>query len=240
MSYCEAKEEASGMIDKCTFTGIDTKTDLDAVIALSRRHKALEFGVLFSRTPEDKDARYPTRAEIEVIISKLEGVVPVALHICGRAVGEFVAGVADIRELASRFDRVQLNFSLPASPFGVAELDGAIRAFGRPVITQHFPSNAVLAEAVTAPTHHVLHDTSGGRGIATDSFPPPFPNKYTGFAGGIGPENIADKIADVLAVSGGATVWIDMESRIRTDGYLDLEKCEAAALAFEKALMQPA
>jgi phosphoribosylanthranilate isomerase len=75
----------------------------------------------------------------------------------------------------------------------------------------------------------VLFDTSGGRGVEAEAYVAPFAGKRTGYAGGMGPENVGESARKVVAVSGSAPVWIDMENRIRTDGYLDLSKCETVA-----------
>jgi phosphoribosylanthranilate isomerase len=53
----------------------------------------------------------------------------------------------------------------------------------------------------------------------------------TGYAGGLGPDGIEDSIDAIQAVTGSAPVWIDMESRVRTEGYLDLKKCRVVASA---------
>jgi phosphoribosylanthranilate isomerase len=218
------------MIDICTFTGIDVRTDIEEAAALSARYPFIEFGVLLSRTPEDKDARYPAYGEIERIVSSLAGRARLAIHVCGRAVNEFVNGAEDIEALVrAGVGRVQLNFSLARCPFGMEELDAAISRTAAMVITQHFPANYPLALALTSANHQVLFDTSGGRGVEAVSYDPPFAGKYTGYAGGMGPENVAECASRVVAVSKGQRVWIDMENRIRTDGYLDLGKCAEVA-----------
>ena len=218
------------MIDLCTFTGLDNRTDLSRVAALSAEFPYLEFGVLLSRTPEDKDARYPEFRKIENIVKTLSGRARLALHVCGRAVGEFVEGASDIDDLVSAgIGRVQLNFSLPKVAFSPEELDAAINRTSAKVITQHFPSNSTLVTTLTSADHQVLYDLSGGRGIAATDYAPPFSGKYTGYAGGLGPENALETASAIAAVSGSTPVWIDMESRIRTAGYLDLDKCETVA-----------
>lgn len=218
------------MIDLCTLTGIDSKTDLSRVADLSAEFPFLEFGVLLSRSLGDKDSRYLDFQSIERIVHTLSGKTKLALHVCGRAVKEYVAGAADIDGLVNAgVGRVQLNFSLPQMPFSMADLDGAISASPVPVITQHFPPNEGLAEGIKSENHHVLFDLSGGRGIAASTYLEPFKGKYTGYAGGLGPDNLAASMRSVLAVSKFQSVWIDMENRIRTDGYLDLVKCEKVA-----------
>ncbi|MCV9964698.1 hypothetical protein OIU34_22670 [Pararhizobium sp. BT-229] len=233
------------MINLCTFTGVDSRTDLGRVAELSAAYPFLEFGVLLSRTPEDKDPRYPVFSEIERIVEILAGKSKLALHVCGRAVGEFVrepeAGTAfagrDIEALIEAgIGRVQLNFNFERAGLSLGELDAAIRRTQAHVITQHFPSNNAVTCGITAPNHHVLYDASGGRGVVADGYARPFAGKYTGYAGGIGPENAVDRATAIQAVIGAESVWIDMENRIRTDGYLDLGKCETVAASIAPIL----
>ena len=220
------------MIDTCTLTGLDDRTDLGRVEALCAEYPFLEFGILLSRTPGDKDPRYPSWDALVSMVERLAGKAHLALHVCGRAVGEFVEGADDIDGLVSiGINRVQLNFMLRRSPFGIADLDAAIARSTVSVITQHTVTNDVLAYALKAANHHVLFDTSGGRGVEIAECRPPFTGKYTGYAGGMGPENVKEMASRVAAVSGGTPVWIDMESRLRTDGYLDMDRCAAVAAA---------
>jgi hypothetical protein len=218
------------MISICTFTGIDAKTDLDRVLTLSEEFPFLEFGVLFSLSPEDKDARYMAPSVVELVLKKLaRHDVNTALHVCGSAVNAYVAGDQIIKRPALYADRIQLNFSANRVPFTVEELDKAISTAPYKIITQHFPPNADLVSLLKAKNHQVLFDLSGGRGVETDEWPDAFDTKTTGFAGGLGPDSIDVALPKILHASRGLNCWIDMESRIRTNGYLDLDLCEAIA-----------
>ncbi|MBY3433778.1 hypothetical protein HFN89_06400 [Rhizobium laguerreae] len=233
------------MINLCTFTGVDVRTDLGRVADMAAAYPFLEFGVLLSRTPEDKDPRYPQFRQIRDIVDRLAGRARLALHVCGRAVGEFVREPAegsayagqDIEDLvAAGIGRVQLNFNFERAGLPVEEIDAAIRRTRAKVITQHFPANTAVSIGVAAPNHQLLYDASGGRGVAATGYDRPFARKYTGYAGGIGPENAVASVAAIQAVAGDAVVWIDMESRIRTDGYLDLDKCASVAASIAPTL----
>jgi phosphoribosylanthranilate isomerase len=218
------------MISICTFTGIDAKTDLNRVLELSEKFPFLEFGVLLSLTPADKDARYMAPSVVELVLRELaRHDVNTALHVCGSAVNAYVAGDQVVKRPALYADRIQLNFSSNRVPFTAEELDKAISTAPYKIITQHFPSNADLVTALKAKNHQVLFDLSGGRGVGTDEWPDAFENKVTGFAGGLGPETIDAALPKILKASNATNSWIDMESRIRTDGYLDLDLCQALA-----------
>ncbi len=219
------------MLSICTFTGVDAKTDLGRVVEMSRKYPFLEFGILLSMSPEDKDARYMSPSIIKEIMSFLYGnAVNTALHLCGGAVQEFLVGNKQITTLADLAGRVQLNFNADKSLFNIQALDAIFKGREpKKIITQHRPGNFSLSSVVSAPNHQVLYDLSAGRGVMAESWDDAFTNKHTGFAGGLGPDYIAEQIVLIEKASEGQNCWIDMETRIRSNGYLDLNQCEAVA-----------
>jgi len=100
-----------------------------------------------------------------------------------------------------------------------------------------------------------LFDASGGHGKLTKNWPSPFQAEsqeygkpgadiFCGYAGGLGPENVVEEIQKIEQVVGSegisprgmtdeSTIWIDMESKLRTDDKFDLEKCEQVLKAVE-------
>ncbi len=69
----------------------------------------------------------------------------------------------------------------------------------------------------------MLIDDSGGQGI--DSPINIYPSVYKiGYAGGINPDNVADKLTYLLENIHKGSFWIDMESGVRTDDWFDLDK----------------
>jgi hypothetical protein len=215
------------MLTCCTLTGVDARTDLHDLALLAADHPFAEFGILLSRSQAElgEDPRYPSLSLIPEMLDDIAATgvdVKLALHLCGRSVEEFVGGDAEIVGLASRFDRVQLNFNAGVAKFTTAGLDAAIRSFGKPVITQWFRANEETCLALTAPNHQVLFDASGGRGIATETWPWPLPGKTCGYAGGLGPDTVRREAMRIAEVAGGEDHWIDMESRLRTPESLDL------------------
>ena len=86
-----------------------------------------------------------------------------------------------------------------------------------------------------------LYDRSGGRGL--DSFaqwPKPSPClPRMGYAGGLGPDNIARAVAFADAFP-EASLWFDMESRIRKGGLVDLAAVESVcSQAFDQSGAAP-
>lgn len=71
----------------------------------------------------------------------------------------------------------------------------------------------------------MLFDTSGGRGKLPDSIPS-HPGYTVGYSGGINPENVVEYIQRIPGLEEDSKYWIDMESGVRTNNWLDLNKCE--------------
>lgn len=74
-----------------------------------------------------------------------------------------------------------------------------------------------------------LFDTSGGAGRVPQTWPFAIPTVYCGYAGGLGPETLEQEITRIEQVAEHATIWIDMERRVRSldDQQFDLAKVEA-------------
>lgn len=56
--------------------------------------------------------------------------------------------------------------------------------------------------------------------------PPRLPGRRVGYAGGMGPDTVADYLRLVEEAGADGPFWIDMEERVRTDGWFDLDKVE--------------
>lgn len=215
------------MLKAVTLTGVDERTSYEWVEDMAGRYPIAEFGILLSVTADGTDNRYPKIDLIERFAERCQsGLVNTALHVCGRAVKRFVDGDDEIRGLAARFGRVQLNFNAGRVAFTIDDLDHSIRSFSRPVITQHNSANASVTEALSAPNHHVLFDASGGRGLHSTSWPERLAGKFYGYAGGFGPTTLLNDLDGASASAAGRQFWIDMESRLRWDDWLDLDICE--------------
>ena len=71
---------------------------------------------------------------------------------------------------------------------------------------------------------HVLYDSSGGRGTEIKSIQAPYMDIYTGYSGGLNPDNVEEICKQIQGHSNPSKVWIDMESGVRTEDVFDLEK----------------
>ncbi|MGR4927357.1 phosphoribosylanthranilate isomerase [Bradyrhizobium sp. CAR08] len=203
-----------------TFTGADDWTSIDGMQALSAKYP-IEWGVLFSPKRQGSDPRYPDGDGLSRI---MWANVRRSAHICG-AYSDAIMEGSDIKRSPvdfSYFDRVQVNHATP-KPERIIGFRGGW-GFKRGIAqcrTDAFPRDTSV---------DWLFDRSGGRGEVPTAWPAhPGGERLVGYAGGISPENIAG-VMSVLEHTAGR-YWIDMESGVRTDDRLDLQKCRAVCEA---------
>lgn len=220
-----------------TFTGLDEHTDLDRALRLQQEHPLIEYGVLVAKSRTGKEPRYPSREFLEEIASCNFNL---SVHMCGSIAREAVRGnFAPAEEilgpLAYKANRIQLNISTytdnPARveftpPWNVKEIILQQKSiYDCQLYERSLPNNALS----------VLIDASGGRGLDTPLTILPTVRK-TGYAGGIGPENIREKLTAILSNPLVGEFWVDMESRIRTNDMLDLDKVLEVILMAKKTI----
>jgi hypothetical protein len=204
------------------FTGVDKVELLADLKALSRRYP-IEWGVLVDDAQAESPLFPDAHARRELL--KAEG-LRWAAHVCGTEAGKIANAPETVEVDLSGFQRVQVNHSFAGS---TAEQVRNTWRFGRRLGVRamlqciaDFPEDARL---------DWLFDTSFGKGTTPKAWPRlPKDGPFCGYSGGITPGNAADVVASIGA-SAGDLYWIDMESGIRTDGWLDLNKCEAVCRA---------
>lgn len=232
----DAKRTSAMPLISCTLTGVDQQTDLSRVASLSANFPEAEFAILFSPERSGQQNRFPTFASILDMLDA--GPIRWAIHLCGRAVPDFIEAAISEGAKGSNQDafrlanhpnvfRVQLNFAFRRAKFTLSALDSAIHSLTIPVITQEHRANAGVSLGLKSPNHQVLFDASGGRGIEATEWLPPIEGKTCGFAGGLGPDTIGRVLPAIQQIASGQPFWIDMESRIRNQNdCLDLDACE--------------
>lgn len=73
----------------------------------------------------------------------------------------------------------------------------------------------------------MLIDLSGGRGKETAPIKVmTWTGISVGYAGGIGPDNVGKILSSLLSYDEQGSFWLDMETKVRTDDWLDLDKVE--------------
>lgn len=192
-----------------TFTGADDHTDISEMIALSKQYP-IEWGILFSPSRQGVDPRYPGGdAQSRFLWSGLL----MAAHLCGGHSRDIMDGLSlDIPVDLGFFNRIQINHGGP----NPRRIEAFRQGWGPRCIAQtratKFPKDTSL---------DWLFDASGGRGVTPAAWPP-YPGRLVGYAGGIGPDNVASIIGEINA---SGPYWIDMESGVRTDDRFDLSLC---------------
>lgn len=210
-----------------TVTGADERTSLDGLVKLATEHPHVEIGLLYTTTPEGRN-RYPSLAWLREAAQALPGAC--AIHICGS--GARLALLAgELLDITSRARRVQVNGQLTTDEVMQAS------ALVDVLITQHNPGNEHLV-AVPARNHCLLVDSSGGRGLLPDDWSgQPATEKPIGFAGGLGPLNLATELARIAPLARAAS-WVDMEGRLRVDDWFSLDLAIQAVREFTRASVE--
>ena len=213
---------------RLTFTGVDEATDLEALSALWRAYPKAEFAVLAGSAtarPGTK-ARFPGPERIEALATLARALGRrAALHLCGPYARAANAGrSAQIETMARGFARVQVNAR--EGDYDTVRLAALGRKIpGHPQIivqTRAAPPRAPNEWGLAA-----LFDRSGGRGEeAIETWRAPATRDgRVGYAGGLGPDNIARALERVRGW--GVSTWLDMESGVRSAERFDLAKVGA-------------
>lgn len=215
-----------------TFTGVDERTDIPRLKELSRRYPFTEFGILFARNQDDN--RYP---DVPPLLKKLDGSgLRLSAHLCGDFAREAVR--------TGDFDAFRRACGFRSDLFARCQLNIAGKTFDNParflwrlpkmneVIIQQSSAQALGEQPGTwehfsryNPACSILLDDSGGTGRRSPLRLLDTPK--AGYAGGIGPDNVRQVLREITASTSVHDFWIDMEGRIRTNGWLDLDKVEA-------------
>jgi len=224
-----------------TFTGIDEKTDIAKLVEIQQQYPLAEFGMLVSYNWKDKGQRYPAPQLVHTL-SKTG--LNLSLHLCGKAAHNAAfGGWAFVDSLLldhiNTFKRIQLN----VSTHKLNPLFCRIPPYdNQEVIIQQKDVNNIRLFRETreqwgsvADYFSVLLDASGGRGVDTpiEVLEGDF---KVGYAGGIGPDNVEDKLSYLLHNERVGDFWIDMESGVRTNDWLDLDKVRQVLEICDKVL----
>ena len=220
------------LLQHITFTGVDDTTDIGRLKDLQEQYPLTEFGVLLSEDWKKNGPRFINPERLQDL--RGHG-LHLSAHLCGEAAMKAAFGlwtrvdktIFGDTETRKNFQRIQLNIStrsglptrlstsLPGQEIIIQQKDATHADF--------FHASKILCNPVS-----VLLDASGGRGLDTPvDVRPEIKACKVGYAGGFGPENAATKLKQILNNPNTGPFWIDMESRVRTDDRLDLDKVEA-------------
>lgn len=230
-------------LDRVTITGADESVRLSDLLALAQEFPFVEWGICASHSAWEAGGRprYPLPEWIkELQRTSLEAPQPLklALHLCGRWVRSLLRSEFEIPLwLPAGFQRVQLNFHRESTRIEPEGFAACLRKFHQRDILfqldgakgQHYLDLAYAAEADRC---YPFFDASGGAGIVPEQWPEPIymqtdsDHCYHGYAGGLGPDNVIHELRRIASVVGNTRIWIDMETKVRTDNGqgLDLDK----------------
>lgn len=228
-----------------TFTGVDTRTDINRLKSIQEEYPYVEFGVLLSDDWSYNGCRFPDPIVCERL-AKAE-IKQLSAHLCGKLAIDVVFGQTDRVNAASFncfdiFDRCQLNLRAA----GMFETLRRMKPFcnlKEIIVQMHTPElcTEFLKEPSPAGLAYLL-DASGGAGIDTPIDIITSPGVHIGYAGGMGPENVEKKLRTLLEAEGDDEIWIDMETRVRTvtaDGeWFDLDKVESVLKTCNRLLVE--
>jgi len=196
-----------------TFTGVDRAELIPGMMELSAAYP-VEWGILLDPAQED-NILFPAQAERTALLS---APLRFAAHVCGKPAQAIANGSRPQVDLRG-FARLQLNHSREgSSETAIANAHNYCLGHGLRLALQcqgEFPADTRA---------DWLFDVSFGAGTQVTQWPVVHRNHpFCGFSGGLSPTTIKEASSRFRAQ---ADYWIDMESGVRTDGLLDLEKCE--------------
>src|SRR5215831_12922234 len=226
------------MLRRVTLTGADDSVEPGEVLALGHEYPFVELGILVGS--QEGKHRFPSAkwlmrfADIAARAKR-----QVALHVCGKILDGILKRGECVCPYLGAFERMQLNFhgepanagghSLEEHPDARVAMDrkkvfdnivAAGRATGvHELIVQLDGVNNWILDGLVL--HGIrasgLYDVSHGSGTKPAAWPTPNVRWKIGFAGGIGPETIAEDLAQIAKAAGRQDFWIDMESNLYTD-----------------------
>jgi hypothetical protein len=237
-----------------TITGADDKTPPRSLVKLAKDFPFVEWGLLLSRTRTGLEPRYPSLNWLSEV-SNYE--VNKSVHVCGSLARETRTDplyvIITAKTLVGKIARIQLNVGRDLAAWGACNLfklettgnaeriqlilqtssfrSDILTKFSKQTLDNYHWGTAPLI--IVNPALTVLHDASGGQG-KRGQFDNPLPGwVLPGFAGGLGPDNVEEALEEIERVYprdenfAQDKFWIDMESGVRTDDVLDLDKVEA-------------
>mmetsp|Transcript_96622 Transcript_96622/g.201950 ORF Transcript_96622/g.201950 Transcript_96622/m.201950 type:complete len:971 (-) Transcript_96622:53-2965(-) len=215
--------------------GVDDSIDVEMLRILSIRYPLVEYGVLF-RADKVGQPRYPTQKWVEELAAAANACQPpmrLAAHLCGQACATLLntGSLEWVHALIPMgFSRVQINATkvngvfVPDLQKAAVHLKNAIEQTPElDFIIQANEETKPLWEPFMAdpsPPFNVsiLFDASCGTGqLATTFAPKPRNNMRFGYAGGLGPTTVVEVLRALRdGPAKGETIWIDMESGLRS------------------------
>lgn len=217
------------MIKNITLTGADDLNEPLDLVEICDKYPNAEFGILISKNKSGP--RYPTEDWILELFNvwKKATNLNLSLHVCGKYVRDICNGNwsffenSILKETFKMFKRVQLNFSPYVDSINLDKFSNGLKIKeleNKQIIFQLKKIDSLIYSSLKDKFNVVpLFDLSGGRGILPTEWPKS--TAYTGYAGGLNPNNVKESCAKIFSVAEG-NFWIDAETGLRTKN----EKCD--------------
>lgn len=221
-----------------TLTGADDTVKPSVLADLSAKYPFVEWAILFSQK-KSSVSRYPSPCWVREFLGiAREAKLNTSAHLCGKWVDDAIGGNLTFftgSEDVSGFRRFQLNMGASRLKQAVNNerlIEAVTRQCRQAIFGGNYDGVTLDVSEFKSKAIYPLFDASGGKGIETKDWPKPFYDHngdplFCGYAGGLGPDNIADELHRISEVVGDAEIWVDMESKIRSkQDNFDVEKCE--------------
>lgn len=238
------------ILDRVTITGADDYTSTVDMAFMSDRFPWVEWGILLSKNSLGSP-RFPSLQWMENLYQARElferNDIPFSGHLCGSWVREVCNGewrfVEELKSVYRMFSRYQLNFH--SYIHKIKDKEAFVKGFqsvhpwARQFVFQlDDVNNDIVDVALKAKIDaQPFFDLSGGIGRLPDKWEKAREGVYTGYAGGLSPENVHDQLIEIEKVCGDGPIWIDVETMVRTPTpktqHLDMNKVEKFLQAVE-------
>lgn len=220
-------------ITKVTMTGADDSINPEDLLSISERYPFVEWGILLSRNSQGKN-RFPSKEWMDRLSELNTESMFFSGHICGRYAKEMLMGnnilITEVGAIWNLFQRIQINTHGQPHKFDKDSVAN-LKMLNKEIIFQYDGVNKPILD------HAILHnvncstlfDMSHGNGVTPDQWPMPIEGVRCGYAGGLSPDNVKDEIQLIETMVGDYHLWIDMETKIRSDSdkQFDLDKVVA-------------
>jgi hypothetical protein len=221
-----------------SFVGVDRQTKFEDLLEFKDANVPYEFSVLYSDSKNDTHTRYPGHDLCKKFLSWAdENKVYHSIHLCGSSIDRFLIEDLHVLELCDKSNRIQLNLNIKKYTDHKQLSNSILRVaskYNYCIILQKNGTkkkfNEVFLERMQA-TGEIslswLNDSSGGFGREIEQVAPPDPDIFTGFAGGIKPDNVV-KIVKLIEKENSDEIpyYIDMESGVRENNQFSIVKCQ--------------
>lgn len=208
-----------------TFTGIGVDTDLKELKAIQDEYPFVEWGVLISKNWQENGPRFFDPSQLHIL--RYSG-LNLSCHLCGFIAREVAKDNWEptfevTRGMFGIFQRCQVNISME-KPTMETQYMRPPTDLEELIIQQKSAMHMTMFNTIKNRTKmSVLLDASGGRGIDASIQPLNIKGLKVGYAGGMRPENVREKLTYLLRNVEGE-FWIDMESGVRTNDRFDIGK----------------